>query len=71
MIEITKFCKDCRHYQLSRPGEPIGNGECLKTMVRDPVDGLRHYQTCRIIRLPGRRCGPKGRLWEPKEKDAA
>jgi len=69
---ITKFCYDCRHHQWSRPGESIGNDECLKTMARDPVSGARHYQTCQKTRQPiCGECGPKGRLWEPKEREDA
>ncbi len=71
------FCKDCRHFE-----KPIGRPRCHRNSVLhvDPTDGSKAVTgsvDARIERQGGswfehlfghRRCGPEGRLFEPKAR---
>jgi hypothetical protein len=69
-----KTCTTCRHYRYLH-----GADRCLHAIVPkfDPVRGYQIFQPgsyCHEQRAPGigawlgRRCGPNGKFWEPRDE---
>ncbi len=56
-----KLCMDCKHY---RYAEVI----CGFPHTREPIYGSVVTESCLWERSRHGKCGPEGRLWEPKPK---
>ena len=73
-----KFCKDCAHFHLMHPAQPLELGVCRrKENLKNPVTGDFEPQGnphpfCRAERvsLTGN-CGHEALFFKPKEKDVS
>jgi len=68
---MTKFCKDCKHYQL-RYGERSSLDKCQREVgpVPAPLDEYCTSQRGRSFfewLFREQKCGPTGKFWEAKE----
>ncbi len=68
-----KFCKDCKHHH---PSIAVWGLYCPDTchggeVTFNPVtgDGSRFVGDCSSVRAEGGRCGPEGKMFDPKNLD--
>lgn len=60
-------CEKCRFY---RPGNYARTGTCMR-YVAYRGRGKMVYEFAESVRFSERKCGPEGRLFEPREKKAS
>ncbi len=61
-----RLCKDCKYYFVD-----MGD-RCRRTKITCRIGHVK-YESCNVERwvhfLPWRHCGPRGRYWEPENKE--
>ena len=76
------LCINCKHFRPYETKHPDPDPEKHRQHIREfslcamvirdksMVDGHIRHQHASIARLPGGECGPRGKLYEPKEQAA-
>jgi len=75
----VKLCKDCKHaipnatsdawWRCAKTMQPIPQNSYERGLALVTGKGLEPgtmFDCCDLCRCPGGKCGPEGKMWEPK-----